>query len=165
MNDRSYWREWPLAVFTVAIQFACGLAWIATGLEWTGRTAAASNFAIAVVPVIAVGWLASLLHLGRPLAAWRALTNARRSRLSQEVLAVCGFSCSALVCAALWSGIAHRTRLGCGSAVTLLGIVALIANARVYRIPAQPRWQFVWAMTSFCGFILFGAVALALFQQ
>lgn len=154
MNERSHWREWPLAVFTVAVQFACGLAFAATILDWQARPseeALTKSLALFVFPVIAVGLLASLLHLGRPLSAWRALTNAGQSRLSQEVLLVGAFALSALAYGAMWWNGVTGPRLACGFSTVALGVVAVVATASVYRIPVQPVWHSVWMPVSFLG--------------
>ena len=154
MNERSHWREWPLAVFTVAVQFACGLAFAATILDWQARPGEeelAQSLALSVFPVVALGILVSLLHLGRPLSVWKALTNAGQSRLSQEVLIVGAFAVNALVYGAMWWNDVTGPRLACGLSTIALGVLAVFAAARVYRIPAEPVWHSGWVPVSFFG--------------
>ncbi len=161
MNDRSLWREWPLAVFAVALQVACAFAFASTALDWLGRAdEIARSFGLAVFPAIGIGVLASLLHVGRPLSSWRAVTNARQSRLSQEIIATVLFGGSALVYGTMCYGSAQGGRLGCGLVTVALGVIAVIANARVYRIPADPGWRKAWSIVSFASIALIAAVLL-----
>lgn len=153
MIKHSFLQEWPLAAFTLAIQVACGLA-IATTIcalqPSVARLAVTRNFGIAIFPIAAAGLLLSLLHLGRPFSAWRALSN-RHSKLSLEILLTAAFGIAALACSvAWWSGDA-AFRLYFGAAASLSGLAAIIASAAIYQIPARPFWNSPWVMTSFLG--------------
>jgi Fe-S-cluster-containing dehydrogenase component len=67
--------HWPLVWLTLLTQVAVGAS--ATASSGSSRLIAAA------AAVVALG--ASLLHLGRPAHAWKALRNLRRSWLSREV--------------------------------------------------------------------------------
>ncbi len=73
--------EWSLVVFTALMPALA--AWLAAGVLRPERGPALSVFL--ALGALAMG--ASASHLGRPLRAWRALANLRRSWLSREVLA------------------------------------------------------------------------------
>lgn len=163
MNEGSLWREWPLAVFTVSLQTACALAIAGAGFDrWAQppHAALARSFSLAVFPAIAIGLLASLLHVGRPWSAWRATTNARHSRLSQEVIASTLFGCSAVVYGAVSYGNVQSGRGIAAMVTVILGIIAVVANARVYRIAAEPRMRTAWALVSLAGFALMAGALL-----
>ena len=164
MNDHSYWREWPLALFTVALQFACVTACTAAVLEWTGNRMLAGDMAsvsmYAVISAISV----STLHLGRPHAAWRAFTNVRHSRLSREVWAAGMFMVGAVIYERTTYGSVIGLRLACSSLTAVLGMLALIANARVYHVPAQPHWRTAWLALSLFGLVLSGALLLPILR-
>jgi len=118
--------EWPLLLFTLIT------TWL---VAWMGAAA------VAPVPIAPLGFVGaglaamalSTAHLGRPLRAWRAIRNVRRSWLSREVAA--------------WS-----VFLGCGSAQLLLapehrllrgvalaaGVVCLFSIDRVYDVARGP---------------------------
>ena len=164
MNEHSYWREWPLALFTFALQFACVTACAATVLEWTGNSMLAGDLASLTLYSVISAISVSTLHLGRPQAAWRALTNVRHSRLSQEVLASGMFMVSAVIYERMTHGSVTALRLGCSSITAALGILAIIANARVYQLPAQPRWRTAWLVISLCGFLLIGVLLLPILR-
>lgn len=165
MNERSYWREWPLAVFTVALQFACASAAAAAVLEWRGNRMLAGDLASIVLEAAVVAISVSLLHLGRPHRAWQALTNLRHSRLSQEIWAVGAF----MVCATVYEAVTYRNvtalRLLCSSVTAAAGIIAVVANAGVYNIPTQPHWRKAWAVVSAFAVVLIAAVLLPIFYS
>ncbi len=151
MSNARRTREWPLAIFTVALQCACGLAMASAYAEWNGSDPEMRPLGMAVSPVVVVGVLASLSHVGRPLSASRSLTNVARSRLSQEIWFTGTFAVAALVYASLWFGEGGGLRRGMGGVTALLGILAVAASARLYAIPARPFWRAVWMPLSFAG--------------
>lgn len=77
-KEISFLTEWPLWIFTLLASFLVG--WILASLGGSNRPD----------PVVFVGLaglaaVASTLHLGRKLRAWRAVLNLRSSWLSREV--------------------------------------------------------------------------------
>jgi DMSO reductase anchor subunit len=151
---RGWLQEWPLAGFTLAIQIACGLALATTMAAWTQtypQSAALRACGMAVFPMVLLGLLLSMMHLGRPWSAWRALTNVLHSRLSQEVLMTAAFAASSLLLSLAWSMEPNPLRLYAGAIASICGITAVIAGAVVYRIPTRPIWNLGWVMTSFIG--------------
>lgn len=154
MIEHRFLEEWPLAAFTLAIQVACGIA-IATTIavltQGPAQPAAARVLGISVFPIVAAGTFLSLMHLGRPLSAWRALSNCPRSRLSMEVLLTTAFAVSAFTCSYSWWNGATALRLYSGAATSLFGIAAVVSGAAIYQIPARRIWNSAWVMTSFIG--------------
>jgi DMSO reductase anchor subunit len=75
---------------------------------------------------------ASLLHLGRPVHAWKALRNLRRSWLSREValLGAYGMLAAAAVPAPVLVPAAVAT-----------GLAGTFASARLYVVPGRPAWH------------------------
>ncbi len=149
--------EWPLIAFTVLLELACGSALAATVLDWTMRrseVATMRSLGISIFPLAALALVISLFHLGRPLAAWRALTNLGISRLSLEVLLCALFAAAALGCSFLWWAGRSEGRLALGGIAGVLGIAAVTASALIYLIPAQPAWNSGWLPVSFWGTVL-----------
>ena len=75
---------------------------------------------------------ASLLHLGRPAHAWKALRNLRRSWLSREVAlfgAYGGLAAATVVLPAI-------TPLTVG-----VGLAGIFASGRLYIVPGRPAWD------------------------
>ena len=90
----------------------------------------------------------SVLHLGRPAYAWRALTAWRRSWLSREVLMFgLFFSTLAALTATSWMGVLHPSALGTmvlpvlAGFAPVFGMAGILASAYIYLVPARPAWN------------------------
>lgn len=164
-NNASNKNDWSLVVFTIALQLSCGLSLAAT---WSDSIAnppqAARRVGMAIFPVLAIGMLAALLHLGRPLAAWKSLLNVKRSRLSQEILLATCFAILALAYSFLcWADIS-RGRARLGVAASIAGLAAVASSALIYMVPARPVWNSGWVPVSFFATVLLlgGSASLVL---
>jgi DMSO reductase anchor subunit len=93
-------------------------------------SAESARLVAAVVAIAALG--ASLLHLGRPAHAWKALRNLRRSWLSREV-ALFG----------AYGGLAAATVVvpGLAPAAIAVGVAGVGASGRLYIVPGRPAWH------------------------
>jgi len=90
----------------------------------------------------------SVLHLGRPAYALRALTAWRRSWLSREVLMFgLFFSTLAALTAVAWINAIHPSAIGLVTLPILagfgptFGVAGIIASAYIYLVPARPAWN------------------------
>jgi formate dehydrogenase iron-sulfur subunit len=142
--------HWPLVWLTLLTQAATGASATATGT--TERTIAA------VVAVVALG--ASLLHLGRPVHAWKALRNLRRSWLSREVAlfgAYGGLAALAVVAPVV------------APVAAVVGAAGVFASGRLYIVPGRPGWHSPLTLVRFAatavviGPLLTGHPTVALF--
>lgn len=164
--------EWPLAVFTLAIQMAAGmmvlseLARLAAG-EAARRLSAGRDAACFVLG--AVGMLISLAHLGNPLHSPFAILHVGQSWLSREIL------CTALFVGTLAALTAIRyvpmvtriapvagrllplvTALSC-----LIGVMTVHAMAGVYMLVTVPAWNSPSTLVNFFGAaVLLGSLGL-----
>lgn len=144
-------KERSLVAFTLLAQLAVGAfltlvaldAWAEALARDPAARALTNGILLAIGPVIAVALAASLLHLGSPALAWRAIANVRGSWLSREVLLAILFAALGAAFAAL-----RATGRGAGSPQTLLaaatalsGIALVYAMARVYRVRTVPAWD------------------------
>src|SRR5512136_1858654 len=130
--------EWPLVVFTVLSQLAAGLALAAAVLDvraGAGDGGPGRRLGSSIFPVALGGLAGSLFHLGRPLAAWRALLGWRSSPLSVEVLFYGLFLAAAFVTSGLWVLRARRFRPALGAITAALGLAAVISSALIYLLP------------------------------
>jgi len=120
--------ELPLIIFTLGGQMAAGMA----VFSLFGGPLSILTLAI-IGGLIGIGGLASILHLGTPLNAWRALNHLKQSWLSRELL-MCGlFGASWLVALAL---------PGMGKLpLALTGLGLVYSMGQVYRIKAVPAWN------------------------
>jgi DMSO reductase anchor subunit len=89
----------------------------------------------------------SILHLGRPAYAWRALKMWRRSWLSREVLLFGLFFCALIaLTTATWLSALHiffvPVVLAFLKVLTpALGVAGILASAYIYLVPARPAWN------------------------
>jgi len=164
-------REWALVIFTIFMQMAVG-TFIVLGVvhffaaRKYGEQEAdhlSDRALLAVVPLLALGMLASLLHLGNPMKAPTAVINLATSWLSREVfLTVIFFVISAVFAFMQWRKISQpSTRNVIAWIATLVGVLAIYAMSRIYMIAAQPAWN-TWAtpVFFFASAFLLGALAV-----
>jgi DMSO reductase anchor subunit len=110
--------HWPLIVLTLLTQMAVG-----SSLAGARATAA----------VVAIAALAgSIAHLGRPLHAWKALRNLRRSWLSREVALLGAYALAAPI--AFVAPVTQPVSIA-------LGVAGITASALLYIVPGRPSWN------------------------
>ena len=113
--------HWPLVWLTLLTQAAVGAS--LTASNGAGRLTAA------VLALVALA--VSLVHLGRPIYAWKALRNLRRSWLSREVALFGAYG----GLAALAVGLPAAAPLA-----ALVGVAGVYASGRLYMVPGRPAW-------------------------
>ena len=124
--------HWPLVAFLVLSQLSVGGMFFGQG--WLAYVLGM------------LGLSASLLHLGRPIYAYRALKMWRRSWLSREVLFFTLFAGAALV--------SHQL-------AAAIGLAGVYASARIYMVPARPSWNSLRTLISFLATTALLGLALA----
>ena len=137
--------HWPLVLMLVLTQTAAGIflaATIAAGVGASSPALAITGFAI-----LNVGLIASVLHLGQPLKAWRAFLGWRKSWLSREIIAFNGFAGAAVLTLALsfaatkgWLPEATQFVPAVTGAAGLAGLAAVFTSAMVYVDTQRPLW-------------------------
>jgi formate dehydrogenase iron-sulfur subunit len=137
----------PLTVMLVLTQLAVGtllglLLLDALASEATVDLAGGPIAATALVTaVVALG--ASVLHLGRPSQAWRAVLGVRHSWLSREVIAFGAFAPLATLTAAGHLGVPvledHTGWLGVAAGAA--GVAGVAASALVYAVTGRRWWS------------------------
>ncbi|MDP8937189.1 MAG: dimethyl sulfoxide reductase anchor subunit [Actinomycetota bacterium] len=134
--------HWPLIVLTLLTQVSLGTVASAVLLEAAaspGGQGGLTGAARAAFLAGAVALSASLLHLGRPTRALKALRNLRTSWLSREVALFAAFSILSFAYAAVTG--AHDALPGFGIVAVALGLAGVYASARLYLVPARPVWN------------------------
>ena len=117
----------PLAAMLVLTQAATGA--LVVDLVAGHRPAAP---AIALALALA-GLALSVLHLGRPGRAWRALAGLRRSWLSREVGALAAFGTLAVLAQLTGSGAVEV-------AAAVAGVAGVACSGMLYVVTRRPQW-------------------------
>jgi len=160
MFERDQSREWPLVIFTMSLQLACGLAMVTTLFDLkasSAEVAAMCPLGVVMFPVLAVGILASILHLGQRHSAWKSFLNLPHSRLSVEVLLTLLFAFATLVDSAFWWSGRTEFRFLLGGGTVIIGLATVVSSAAVYMVETQPMWNSAWLPTSFLSTVLLAA--------
>jgi Fe-S-cluster-containing dehydrogenase component/DMSO reductase anchor subunit len=157
----------PLALMLVLTQLAaCGfLIELAARLAGRSHGVAGPAFPRVCLVLGLAGLTASLLHLGRPLHAYRAVLGIRHSWLSREVVAFGLFAKLAvayLVVDALGAA-SPALRLALLALAAAAGAAGVASSVMVYHVVRRPFWRARMAGLKFAGtaLVLGPAAALA----
>ncbi len=167
-------KEWALIGFTILSEMAIGAFWIVWLTHFQARRQTTedevrklSNAAlIGIGPVMALGLIVSLFHLGSPLNAWRSIGNLGSSWLSREVFFALLFFVMWFVAAVLQFRSAGTEGLrGTWAVLTAVaGLLTIIATGMSYMVAARPAWADVatpmlfFVTTLLLGGLMVGAV-------
>lgn len=144
-------HEIPLVAFTLLVQLCLG-AFLGLGIlhTWIAvRVGAKLAYQLtlpgflALIPLIALALLISLLHLGKPAQAWRAVTHLRSSWLSREVLLTLLFGIFLTTFGLhFWQQTGNNWL---GALLWLLasvaGVLGLLSMVRIYQLRTIPIWN------------------------
>ncbi len=165
-------REWALIIFTTLTMLAVG-TFVVLGIV---HFFAARKFGVkeaerlsdramlAVGPITALGLLVSLLHLGNPTSAYRAVTNFDSSWLSREILfSVIFFVIGGVFALMQWRKIgSNLVRNIIAWIAAIVGLAAIYSMSRIYMVPVQPAWNTPFTpLNIFVATFLLGTLAIA----
>lgn len=162
--------HWPLVATLVLTQLSVGGFAAELGALAVGTTAG-FGAALQTICCLGFGWAglaASVLHLGRPLYAYRALIGLRHSWLSREVLAFGLFAMLATVYAVLvvlspaWFIAASGVRAALLVLVVATGSAGVACSVLVYHVVRRPFWQASYGGFKFAGTAVMLGLAVAL---
>jgi Fe-S-cluster-containing dehydrogenase component/DMSO reductase anchor subunit len=168
--------HWPLIGMLVLTQIAAGL--FGTASLTTSERGALN---VAGLIILHLGLGVSVLHLGRPLGAWRAFLGLRTSWMSREIFAFSAFAGIAVAStlSSLWpwfasyvlalqavTAIVYPARFATplAHATTALGLFSVFCSAMIYVDTRRVFWNHQLVFTKFFGtsFLLGAAGAAAL---
>lgn len=164
-------RDWALITFTILTQMSVG-SFLVLGIVhyYANRKAGMkeadrlSDYALlAIVVVFGLALVASLLHLGNPLNAPRAVTHLATSWLSREILSGVVFAVLAVVFAFMqWRKIASfAVRNVIAWVAAIVGLVMVYIESHVYMLPTEPSWNSLATPISFfTTSLLLGSLAM-----
>lgn len=137
----------PLVAMLVLTQVSVGV--VALGVvmslstDWfgsTGRLGAGPALVAWITTVVAIA--ASVLHLGRPAMAWRALLGLGHSWLSREILAFGVYGgLGALTAVAAIASLPAQVSVVAGLATSVAGLVGVFCSAQLYAVTGRAFWR------------------------
>lgn len=164
-------REWALITFTIFAQMSVGsfivllvVRWIAQRKSGQPQAEELSDRALfAIGPVLALGMAASLLHLGNPFNAYKAVTNLATSWLSREIFFGVLFAVAGAAFALMqWKKIGSiALRNAVAWLAALIGVALVLSMSLVYLLPTRPSWNaFTTPLMFFTTTLLLGVLAM-----
>ncbi|HEY5753292.1 MAG TPA: DmsC/YnfH family molybdoenzyme membrane anchor subunit [Chthoniobacterales bacterium] len=153
--------HWPLVIMLTLTQAAVGMTVVESfhrsfglGNSWEWLTALA---------VFHLGLIASILHLGQPLKAWRVFLGLRTSWLSREVIGFGMLPPILLTVSALdWLPMLERFRVfgaGIAAAGAFMGLLCVFCSVMVYADTRRPFWNLPRTAGKFFGSTLVAGLA------
>ncbi|MGH7213458.1 MAG: DmsC/YnfH family molybdoenzyme membrane anchor subunit [Tepidisphaeraceae bacterium] len=140
--------HWPLVIMLVLTQLSVGAFVVEQALPGALQPLRSLHAIMALaLGVLALG--ASVLHLGRPLYAFRSVIALRTSWLSREVVVFGLFATTAAVYAlSVWaaSDPSGGGGGGMGIAVAVTGLAGVFCSVMVYHDTRRPFWR--WRFTA-----------------
>jgi formate dehydrogenase iron-sulfur subunit len=136
----------PLTLMLVLTQLSVGA--FVVDLLLPGRISRLSAAAALLSGLLALG--ASVLHLGRPLLAWKAVLGLRHSWLSREVVAFGAFAGLAVAYSGLaWFAPDHPLLTGFGVLVAATGLAGVWCSVQLYARTRRQWWRTAATTTRF----------------
>ena len=161
--------HWPLVIMLVLSQASVGVVAVAVALKIISWGMLLFSLSLAVV-----GLGASVFHLGRPLGAWRAFLNLRRSWMSREIV-VLGIFLPLLATAVALQFVMPteqqrdafefiRAAIAIGAAV--VGLLGVFCSMMIYHDTRRPLWNWRRSLPLFFGTtLILGAAGAEIFHH
>jgi formate dehydrogenase iron-sulfur subunit len=162
--------HWPLIVMLVLTQLSVG-GFVVELAAVAGGASQGVGTVLHTALCLGLGWaglLASIIHLGRPLYAYRALIGLTHSWLSREVLAFGLFAALATVSVSLdllrpaGLPVSARLRVALLGAVVVSGLAGLASSVMVYHAVRREFWRASYGGVKFAGTAVVLGLATAL---
>ncbi len=164
-------QELALVIYTILVQMSVG-AFVILGmihfyaLRKQGEKVAnqMSDYALlAIGPVVVLGVIVSLLHLGNPANAFRAVSNLGSSWLSREIFFTLSFVGVGAVFAFMqWRKISSfQVRQIIALVAAALGLALVFSMTQIYQLASEPAWDsLATPITFFITTFLLGGLAM-----
>lgn len=162
--------ELPLVIFTIIAQMSVG-SFVVLGLIhlFGARTdrdvidKVSDPALYAIGPILALGLLASMMHLGTPIRAINALRHLDSSWLSREILFGLLFAAigGAFAFTQWFKWLTPRLRQALAGLAAVVGLALIWSMTMVYLLPTVPAWD-SWATPArfFATTFLLGSLAV-----
>ncbi|WP_338469663.1 DmsC/YnfH family molybdoenzyme membrane anchor subunit [Niallia sp. XMNu-256] len=160
-------HDLPLVIFTILSQLILGgfvtLWWLDRKNDNISRKSGLL-ITISLLVIGGISLLVSMLHLGQPLYAPRAILNFKVSWLSREIVFYGAFVGLILLYTWFWFKENRAKRTMIGWVASIIGVIAIFSSAKIYMIPSYPAWNGVNTLfTFFLTSLLLGPIFVAAF--
>ncbi len=165
--------HWPLVGLLALSQIGIGgYVFAAFGDLRFGSVSAFWSLAISWT-ILHVGLICSVLHLGRPLKAWRIFLGFRKSWLSREAVALGSVSGLATIVSGLsaygyWAEPQFEVTALIKPlllATALMGLVGVLTSVYIYVDTKRSFWNLKLTLPKFYGSVVLGTLAMGVFVQ
>ena len=153
--------HWPLIAMTVLTQMSAGMFLVLAATKLSSTLPVAIFMASAL---LMLGLSVSVLHLGRPMGAWRFFIGLPTSWMSREILAFSVFAgCASAASAALVFGLSPHLINASVSIAACIGIASVFTSSMIYVDTHRPFWHASFTHGRFFGTALvLGITAIAM---
>ena len=151
--------HWPLIGMLVLSQISVGMFTVTDASMLLGQPVAPPAMAYTATGLLLTAMAVSVLHLGRPLGAWRFFLGLRTSWMSREILALNLLAgCALLDCGAVhWNTLVVPMTL----VTAVLGLAAVFTSGMIYVDTRRPFWEAGLTHGKFFGSVLVLGLAAA----
>jgi anaerobic dimethyl sulfoxide reductase subunit C len=145
-------HDLPLVIFTILSQLILGGF---VTLWWMDRKKAGISrktgllISISFLILGGISLLVSMLHLGQPFFAYRAILNLGVSWLSREVTFYGAFVGLIVLYTWFWYKEDRTKRSTIGWITSIIGAIAIFSSAKIYMIQAIPAWDGISTLFAF----------------
>lgn len=143
----------PLAFMLVMTQLSVGAFLAVLAADWFGIADLPAGGAIAAALAGVVALAASVLHLGRPEIAYRAVLGFSHSWLSREIVAFGAYAglASAYAIAAATDVLPDGASSAIGAAAAVCGIAGVACSGLIYSVTKREWWAARYTVPKFAG--------------
>jgi anaerobic dimethyl sulfoxide reductase subunit C len=164
-------KDWALIIYTILAQMSVGSFIVLGIMHFFARSKSGQEDAdrlsdralLAIGPVLILGTIASLFHLGSPVNSFRAVSNFGSSWLSREITFTLAFIVVGGVFAIMqWRKIAtFQIRSAVAIVAAIIGVALVYSMAQIYMLRTTPAWDTAATPVSFfTTTFLLGALAV-----
>ena len=165
-------KDWPLVIFTIIAQLAMGMILICVGFDGYLVSKAGMETAQKVMqwvifltaPLLIIGLLVSLFHLGHPEKAMKAFYNVKTSWLSREglLMGILTMMLCFLAILHIFGPVSRDVIKPILWTATVISLVLVFCMSNIYLLRTVPSWnRNTTPIAFYTTTILLGAVAYA----
>jgi len=165
-------KDWPLVIFTIIVQLAMGMILMCVGFDGYLASKAGMETAQKVMqwvvfltaPLLIIGLLVSLFHLGHPEKAMKAFYNIRSSWLSREglLMGILTMTLCFLAILHIFGPVSREVIKPILWTATVMSLVLVFCMSKTYLLRTVPSWnRNTTPIAFYTTTILLGAVAYA----